>query len=277
MRAGSNLGLCVGRAGQVIGTGLWDIVFITAFAVDLNLFRRGGAKLFPLYKYSTSKRHLYSSKRHLYSDQSQNVMVQSKTSNLSELVIEKFEDCIDLLYLDEGGGDLTSTYGPEDIFGYIYAILHSKAYRSRYSEFLKTDFPRIPLTSNQALFIALVQSSRTLIDLHINLEARRTNCAEFQASGSNRINKIQFTPHEGKNGLVWINENQCFENLDYTTWNFTIGGYRPAVKWLKDRKGRTLSFDEIQHYCKLCAVLKETGQIMDKIDKIIDQHGSWPI
>ena len=76
---------------------------------------------------------------------------------------------------------------------------------------------------------------------------------------------------------VWINKNQCFENIPSQTWEFGIGGYQPAQKWLKERKGRTLSYEDIDHYCRICGALQETAAIMKRIDTAIEKHGGWPL
>ena len=101
--------------------------------------------------------------------------------------------------------------------------------------------------------------------------------AMFPDTGSNQVDKVRYAPPTGGlPGRVWINREQYFESVEPKIWAFTIGGYRPAEKWLKDRKGRTLSEEDIDHYRKIIAALDETRRLMAEIDEIIEQHGGWP-
>ena len=100
----------------------------------------------------------------------------------------------------------------------------------------------------------------------------------FSVTGSNRVDKERYTPPSGdSSGRVYINPSQYFEGVTPETWELTIGGYRPAEKWLKDRRRRTLSFDDIAHYQRVCAALAETPQLMARIDEAIESHGGWPL
>ena len=101
--------------------------------------------------------------------------------------------------------------------------------------------------------------------------------AMFPDTGSNQVDKVRYAPPTGGlPGRVWINREQYFESVEPEVWAFTIGGYRPAEKWLKDRKGRALSEDDIDHYRKIIAALAETRRLMVKIDEVIGKHGGWP-
>jgi predicted helicase len=175
------------------------------------------------------------------------------------------------------------TFNPLDILDYIYAILHSPTYRERYKEFLKIDFPRIPFTSDKKLFWKLVEKGRELRKYHL-MEHEKSNklITKFPVSGSNEIsNKLtkvdpgfKLTDKEKKIGRVWINEEQYFDNVPELAWNFYIGGYQPAQKWLKDRRDRKLSYDEIEHYQKIIVALVNTDRIMKEIDEVVEE---WPI
>ena len=161
---------------------------------------------------------------------------------------------------------------PEDIFNYAYAVFHSPTYRSRYAEFLKIDFPRLPLTSNLKLFRTLGAKGAELVALHL-MESPKLNefITEFPQKGDNIVEKVQYTD---KDKRVWINKAQYFSGVPKTVWEFHVGGYQVCEKWLKDRKGRKLSYDDIQHYQKIVVALKETIRLMAEIDKLIP---SWPI
>lgn len=153
---------------------------------------------------------------------------------------------------------------PEEIFDYIYAILHSPSYRDKYKEFLKIDFPRIPYPKNRKQFNELVVLGSELRRLHL-LESKKLNrfITTYSISGSDVVEKLEY-----KNGNVFINKEQYFGNVTETAWNFYIGGYQPAQKWLKDRKGRILTNEDIEHYQKIIIALTETNMIMKEIDKI---------
>ena len=162
------------------------------------------------------------------------------------------------------------------MFNYIYAVLHSPQYRNRYSDFLKSDFPRVPFTCDRPLFAALVALGKRLASLHL-MELKGAEAPTFPQAGSNRVDKAYYVPPNGKMpGRVFINRDQYFEGVTPETWEFTIGGYRPAEKWLKDRKGRVLSDDDIDHYRQILAALADTERLMDEIDQIIEQHSGWP-
>jgi predicted helicase len=163
---------------------------------------------------------------------------------------------------------------PEDIFHYFYAVLYSPGYRSRYAEFLKIDFPRLPLPGNLAVFRALTQLGCELVGLHL-LESPRLDklTSEFICQRNPEVEKISWS-HD----TVWVDKAQTtgFQGVREGVWNFHIGGYQVCEKWLKDRKGRTLSKDDIAHYQKIIVALSETIRLMAEIDHVIDAHGGWP-
>ena len=155
---------------------------------------------------------------------------------------------------------------PEDIFDYIYGVLHSPAYRAKYKEFLKVDFPRIPYPKNADEFEHFRSFGNQLRELHLMHNVPESPVS-FPNAGSMQVAYLrwEWNKDDGYSGNIWINETQCFVGVPTKAWEFYIGGYQPAQKWLKDRKGRTLSFDDIEHYRKIISVLIETKAIMDKI------------
>lgn len=174
---------------------------------------------------------------------------ETKVANLNEDEWQKFNNAI---------GRTTT---PEELLAYIYAVLHSPRYRERYKEFLKIDFPRIPLPTSEAEFDRLAQIGQQLIDLHLMTDTQRWKCSTtFPEEGSQQIDLLKW-----KDNKVWINEKQYFGNVPEEVWNFYIGGYQPAQKWLKDRKGRTMSFDDIKHYLHIVHALTETIKLMQKL------------
>jgi predicted helicase len=165
---------------------------------------------------------------------------------------------------------------PLDILDYIYAVLHSPGYREKYKEFLKIDFPRVPYPTDADKFWKLVALGKELRDIHL-LESPKVEefITGYPEDGDNIVGKPRFVSslegglkEGGTVGSVYINETQYFSNVPEVAWNFYIGGYQPAQKWLKDRKGRELSYEDILHYQKIIVALTETERIMGEIDKI---------
>lgn len=163
---------------------------------------------------------------------------------------------------------------PEAIFYYIYAIFHSPTYRQRYAEFLKGDFPRVPLTSNDTLFKNLGAKGEELVALHL-MKSKKLNklITKMGGDGDNAVTEVTYNPIEQR---VYINKTRHFEGVASEVWNFKIGGYQVLDKWLKDRKKakRTLSFDDVLHYQKVVVALTETMKLMEEIDRLIP---SFPI
>ncbi len=197
----------------------------------------------------------------------------ARRPNMDPSFIADLQKGLGLRFLPDGTGDLAETFGPEDIFDYIYAVLHSPTYRSRYAEFLKRDFPRVPLTSDRALFAALVAKGRELVALHL-LESPLLEVLTpgFPTPGSNVVEKVQYN---ASGQSVYINkERQHFNEVPSEVWEFHVGGYQVCDKWLKDRKGRALSYDDQVHYRKIVVALRETIRVMGEIDGVIP---GWPL
>jgi hypothetical protein len=186
----------------------------------------------------------------------------------------------------DGRGDLKSTFGPRDLFDWIYAVLHSPAYRTRYAEFLKSDFPRIPRPASRDLFAALIPLGRELVALHLlkpdEAPILQTPEIRFVGSGEPRVAKSH---PKFVNGKVMINASRWFEDVPRETWEFKVGGYQVLDKWLKDRAekggknpkpGRVLTDEDILHYRRVVVALTETRRLMSEIDHVIESHGGWP-
>lgn len=153
--------------------------------------------------------------------------------------------------------------------------MHSPAYREKYKEFLKIDFPRIPYPKDKDIFWQLVKLGGELRQIHL-LESPKVEqyATSYPNDGDNIVtrkivkNDFEITDTEKSLGRVWINDRQYFDKVPVIAWEFYIGGYQPAQKWLKDRKGRELSYDDISHYQKIVVALTETDKLMKEIDKI---------
>src|SRR5260221_7017177 len=259
MLAGENIGLTIGRAGQVIDQGEWDIVFCTRYISVLNLFRRGGNNLFPLYLYGGAS-------------------TDARRANLAPEFISAFASRLGMNWAADGRGDLRHTFGPEDVLAYMYAVFYSPAYRQRYSSFLKIDFPRLPLTANTDLFRELCKLGEKLIGLHL-MEEHIPVISNYPMPGDNRVETVRYTLQSERKamGRLWINATQYFDDVPLVAWRFSIGGYQICNKWLKDRKGRRLSDDELVHYQQIIAILAETSRLMCEIDRVVEKYGGWPI
>ena len=247
-----NLGLCVGRAGQVVGLEKpWNVVYVSENIVDLNLFYRGGESVFPLYLYQEKdypkKKKSLSTIMLLFEPQAEYGV---KKPNLSPAFFEK---------LTRGYKKAPS---PEEIFYYIYAVLYSSIYRTKYAEFLKIDFPRVPFTKDYKLFKKMGGYGEKLVELHL-LKSSELDAptAKFEGKGNDKVEKPRY-----EKGKLYINKDQYFEGISHEVWEYQIGGYQVCDKWLKDRKGRPLSLDDITHYCKVVTSLKKTIDIQAKID-----------
>ena len=159
----------------------------------------------------------------------------------------------------------------EEIFYYVYAVLYSNSYRTKYAEFLKRDFPRVPFTKNYKLFIQLGKLGEQLANLHL-LKAKELEKVkiEFLSKGDNKVEKPRFASVLHGNGKVYINKEQYFDNVPEQVWQYQIGGYQVCEKWLKDRKERTLTLEEIQTYSKIVTALSKTIQLQNEIDKLYE-------
>jgi len=153
---------------------------------------------------------------------------------------------------------------PQDLLDYIYAVLHSPSYRERYKEFLKIDFPRIPYPKDWEKFRDLAELGEELRHLHLMEDLPSKLSVTFPKPGSAQVDCYRWEQNR-----VYINDEQYFDGVPESAWNFYIGGYQPAQKWLKDRKGRILDVDDVKHYRQIIYILQETERIMNEIDEII--------
>ena len=154
-------------------------------------------------------------------------------------------------------------YAPEEIMGYLYAVLHAPAYRSRYAEFLRAAFPRIPFPESAADFETISGLGWALVQAHLLRELPRADFAGYYGKGDHEVEKVRYSPQEE---AIWINKTQCFRPVPTAVWAFHIGGYQVLDKYLKSRKGRTLSLDEINHIAMVADSLAFTIDQMSRID-----------
>ncbi len=238
---GENLGLIIPRRVELSGG--WQHALATNLLVEhVTISLKTTDYLLPLYLYhDTGKKDLFTAIESPY-----------KTSNINP----------DLL------SALSITYGkkptPEEVFYYIYAVLYANTYRTRYAEFLKTDFPRVPFTKSLKLFLEMGKYGKALVELHLLKSAELDPpMARFQGKGDHRVEKPRYDEGEHR---VHINTSQYFEGIEKEVWEYQIGGYQVLEKWMKDRKKRVLSLEEIQHYCRVATALKRTIAVQERID-----------
>lgn len=176
-------------------------------------------------------------------------------------------DGTDSSLVEQGsGGESEKTPTPETLFQYIYAILHAPTYRTRYADFLKRDFPHIPLPPDPQTLAAAAALGERLIALHLLTDPTlRQHGIGYPVSGNHKVERIADRYSETER-RVHLNTNQYFENVPPEAWNFRIGGYQPAQKWLDDRVGRTLSEADINHYRRMIAALRETARLLPDCD-----------
>lgn len=242
--------------------------------------------VYPLYLYSDDNSLLDSSPaaQNDAAGTVQNGTGLKRKPNLNEEIWRKIDDAIDCHASDEARNDVAESNEenkehpttkkhittPEQIFDYIYGVLHTPSYREKYKEFLKVDFPRIPYPENAEKFNQIVALGNKLRKLHLMEEIPQCQTS-FDVAGDNTVTELRYESvdtSKQSNGRVYINKEQYFDNVPELAWNFYIGGYQPAQKWLKDRKGRTLSFDDIFHYQKIIGILLETDNLMCRLDEV---------
>lgn len=215
-------------------------VFASTYLSDINsvsLQTKESSFVFPLYLYPDSEQPTIDG--------------NERVPNLNKEIWHKIETIV-------------GQVAPEQLFDYIYGVLHTPSYRTKYKEFLKVDFPRIPYPTSKDEFGRIADIGTQLRKLHLMESVpSMPDIAQFTTSGDNLVEKPTY-----KEGNVFFNDTQCFSNVPEVAWDFYIGGYQPAQKWLKDRKGRNLTFDDILHYRNIIIVLLETDRLMKELDNL---------
>lgn len=245
---GTNLGLVLMR--NLVNTSIYNTVLISNTLVDIN-FYGFQSYVFQLYLYDDNT-------------QQKSFFENSRKPNLNMDIVHNFEQRSGLIFMPEKD-ESKGTFAPIDIFDYIYGILYSDKYRNKYKEFLKIDFPRVPYPKNAEYFFNIAKYGKQLRQLHLMETPELDNLiTTYPESGTNEVVKPEY-----KENKVYINKIQYFGDVPELAWNFCIGGYQPAQKWLKDRKGKILSYDEILYYQKIVLALVKTDELMRRIDEII--------
>ena len=223
---------------------IWEHAHTTCFLTDKTLLSsKDNCYFFPLYLYPEAP------KGGLFGEESLEV---KPTPNFTDKFLQAIK------------GSLGIEPTPEEIFYYIYAVLYSPTYRQRYQEFLKIDFPRIPLPTDNKAFKSLSNLGKELVELHL-LKHPCLSETEigFPQVGSDTVEKVRYDEEAQR---VYINKDQYFEGISKEVWEYRIGAYLVMEKYLKDRKGRKLSPDEINHYMKIAKAIRLTIELQQEID-----------
>ena len=238
-------------------------IHVSKYIIESRSWSRPGMQgiesIFPLY---------------IYEEESNQIELYEKVNgirrpNFKKAQLRLIEESLNLKLVTETEQKGKKNFSPLDLLDYIYAILHSPAYRKKYEEFLKIDFPRIPYPKSQKVFWQLTGLGSELRQIHL-LESPVVEkfITKYPVTGGNPVDRVRYEAQNKSKGRVHINSTQYFENVPLATWEFYIGGYQPAQKWLKDRKTKHLSFDEVAHYQKIIVALDQTDKLMKEIDKM---------
>ena len=228
-------------------------VFITDKIIEFNLTgtagKYGSGYLFPLYLYPEKREKKGNSLSQMMIFEPE-IKYQTREPNIRNELFENLKK--------NYKNDVT----PEEIFYYIYAILYSETYRTKYSEFLKRDFPRIPFTKDYKLFIQLGKLGKKLTELHL-LKSKNLDktISKFPIAGNNKVRNLKYESER-----IWINDDQYFDGIKKEIFKYQIGGYQVTEKWLKDRKDKTLSSEEIKTFCKIVTAISKTIELQNEID-----------
>ena len=281
MLAGDNLGLSTTRSVEIQSG--YNHIFVSKHITQHHTVSLKEVNyLYPLYNYP-SEREIAQG---LYS-------TDDRLPNLAPEFTADLARRLGMRFVGDGKGDLRDTFGPEDVLHYIYAVLHSSTYRERYDQFLRADFPRVPIPNDPDLFRALASVGQRLTNAHLmNTNAPGPSPIGFPVTGDNIIEKAHpkyYAPGEKppgvkstlERGRVYISKSnrrsgkrgQYFDGIAPETWEFRIGGYQPMHKWLQDRQGRALTFDDRERYKRIAAAIGETILLMEEVDTAITENG----
>lgn len=288
-RRGENLGLAVGRAGQAVRAGSWNLAWVSAAPTDLNLFYRGGNQLAPLYLYPDPVEADDGGWSQTFAQADGPAGEGGRRPNLAPDFLAALAGQLDREFVVESCSAPQGTFGPFEVLAYVYAILWCPSWRSRFAEYLDTRPPRVPLPPDAAFFDDIVAAGRDLVRLHTEgAPTTYVNGITFPVSGDNTVQSshpVYVAPGEcplGSSevlteGRVYIApapHGQYFGGVSPDVWSFEVGGYQVCDKWLRDRQGRELSFDELESYRGVVGSIISTLEVVERIEDAIP---GWPI
>ena len=235
---------------SIVTSSTWQHVLITDKITEKCYVSNRGSEsghIFPLY---------------LYPDPEELEVATERLLNLKPVFLKALSEALELPQTGPFG--TPEGVSPEEILGYIYAILHSPTYRERYYEFMKYDFPRIPVPQDIEYFRKLAALGQNLITWHLLQDVQIPTRHRFEGEGDAVVSKVRYA-----GGHVWINPTQHFTDVPEAVWEYEIGAYQVCEKWLRDRRGNPLSHAEVRHYCAILVAVAETLQIMAEIDECV--------
>ena len=249
LRHEENLALCTCR---IVTNSLWQHALITNRITEkgyLSTQRSESSHVFPLYLYP-------------HSDELE--LTKERSLNLSPAFLKALSEQLGLPPTE--GSVLPEGISPESILGYLYAILHSSTYRERYAEFLKYDFPHIPLPRELAQFCQLSALGQQLIDVHLFRNVAMSLRHRFEGEGDAVVSKLRYAA-----GHVWINATQYFADVPLAVWKFEMGAYQVCEKWLRERRRQRLTASEIRVYQRVLSAVGETIRLMEEVDAVFSR------
>jgi len=280
LQAGPNLGLITSRQTKGETFAHVQVTRLPAEAICMSSKTSNNGFVFPLYLYAQAGGP---QRRFLIEGEP-----TGRAANLNPDFVEKLESRLALKFIPDGTGDLEETFGPEDVFRYLYAVLHAPAYRERYVDFLRYEPPRISLPTGPAVFAGLAEHGAELVRLHLFDGPVPPVATNYPVPGPNVVAQghpryiAPGEPEPGGNhpiglGRVYISKDnrrtgargQYFRGIDPHVWEFHIGGYQVCEKWLKDRRGHALTHADIEHYQRIVATVARTVEIMVEIDTLM--------
>lgn len=254
---GENVGLVTARSNK---SPTCDHFFMSDKIIETKLGERTTqSAVFPLYLYESD--NLFGG-------------AATRRPNLDGKIVAQVAKGLGLRFTPEVSSE-AGTFAPIHLLDYIYAVLHAPSYRETYKEFLKIDFPRVPYPRPQN-FWALVELGSQLRAYHLMThEGLDDFLTSYPQDGDNVVTRkmtqksIGYEPISETHGRVWINDAQYFDGVPLVAWEFYIGGYQPAQKWLKDRHGRELNYEDLIHYQRIIVALTKTEEIMSEVDEVL--------
>lgn len=240
-----NLGLATARSNK---SDSCDHFYVTNTVMEAKCAERTTqSAVFPLYSYSTVAGK------------------QFRTVNFDKEIANRIVSQMNLIYVGDAPRKTEAEVTAEDIFFYIYGVLYSRNYRKRYAEFLKVSFPKIPYPTDAKKFWSIHRIGRQLVELHLmEMPIPLNNNVAFVNADGTMVIKATF-----KDGKVYIGKKSYFSGVSEKDWSFIIGGYQPLQRWFKERKGSELSTSDVEHYCQMIQVIKNTILLMDELETLI--------
>ena len=243
-----NLAVCV---CSIVTSPVWQHALVTDTITEKCYISNRGSEsghVFPLY---------------LYPDPEGLELEAERSLNFKPTFLTALSEALALPQIEPF--NLPEGISPEEILAYIYAVLYSPTYRERYYEFLKYDFPHIPLPRDIEYFRKLAALGQNLINWHLLKDVQISPRHRFEGEGDAVVSTVRYA-----GGHVWINPTQHFTDVVPEVWEYEIGAYQVCKKWLQDRKNTPLSHAEVRQYCGILIAVAETLRIMAEIDEVLD-------